>query len=63
MVKNPPVCRRRRFDPWVGRGDPLEKSMATHSSVLPWRIHGQRSLVGCGPWGRERAAATTMMMK
>ena len=24
--------------------DPLEKGMATHSSLLAWRIHGQRSL-------------------
>ena len=39
----------------------LEKEMATHSSVLAWRIpwmekpgesHGWRSLVGCSPWGR-----------
>ena len=26
--------------------DPLEKRMATHSSILAWRSHGQRSLVG-----------------
>ena len=25
--------------------DDLEKQMATHPSVLAWRIHGQRSLV------------------
>ena len=25
--------------------------MATHSSILAWKIHGQRSLVGCSPWG------------
>ena len=25
----------------------LEKEMATHSSILAWRIQGQRSLVGC----------------
>ena len=25
----------------------LEKEMATHSSVLAWRIPGMRSLVGC----------------
>ena len=28
----------------LGQKDPLEKGMATHSSVLAWRIHGQRSL-------------------
>ena len=31
--------------------DPLEKEMATHSGTLAWKIHGQRSLVGCSPWG------------
>ena len=25
--------------------------MATHSSVLAWSPHGQRSLAGCSPWG------------
>ena len=27
--------------------DPLEKEMATHSSILAWEIHRPRSLVGC----------------
>ena len=26
--------------------DPLGEGIATHSSVLAWRIHGQRSLAG-----------------
>ena len=30
----------------------LEKEMATHSSVLVWRIPGTGSLVGCRLWGR-----------
>ena len=30
----------------------LEKAMAPHSSTLAWKIQGQRSLVGCSPWGR-----------
>ena len=30
----------------------LEKEMATHSSVLAWRIPGTGSLVGCHLWGR-----------
>ena len=29
----------------------LEKEMATHSSVLAWRISGTGSLVGCRLWG------------
>ena len=39
--KEPPCQSRwhekRRFDPWVGQ-DPLEKGMATHSSIFAWRI-------------------------
>ena len=31
--------RRPRFDLWVGK-IPLEKRMATHSSILAWRIPG-----------------------
>ena len=30
--------------------DTLEKEMKTHSSILAWRIPGQRSLVGCHLW-------------
>ena len=30
-------CKRRGFDPWVGK-ILLEKGMATHSSILAWRI-------------------------
>ena len=30
----------------LGQEDPLEKEMATHSSVLPWKSHGWRSLTG-----------------
>ena len=29
---------------FLGWEDPLEKEMATHSSVLVWRTHAQRSL-------------------
>ena len=30
-----------------GLEDPLEKGMATHSSILAWRIHGLYSPQGC----------------
>ena len=36
----------------------LEKKMATHSSVLAWRIPGQGSLVGCHLWGRAESDTT-----
>ena len=32
--------------------DPLEKEMATLVALLG-KSHGQRSLVGCSPWGRK----------
>ena len=37
MVKNPPAMR----ETWVeslGWEDPLEEGMATHSTILAWRI-------------------------
>ena len=36
----------------------LEKEMATHSSVLAWRIPGTGCLVGCHPWGRTKSDTT-----
>ena len=36
----------------------LEKEMATHSSVLAWRIPGSGSLVGCHLWGRTESDTT-----
>ena len=33
--------------------------MAPHSSTLAWKIHGQRSLVGCSPWGHEESDSTS----
>ena len=36
----------------------LEKEMATHSSVLAWRIPGRGSLVGCRLWGRTESDTT-----
>ena len=34
--------------------DPLEEEMATHSSILAWEIHGQRSRVGLQAMGSQR---------
>ena len=36
----------------------LEKAMATHSSVLAWRIQGRGSLVGCRLWDRTKSDTT-----
>ena len=36
----------------------LEREMATHSSILAWRIPGWWSLVGCRLWGRTELDTT-----
>ena len=56
-VKNLPAMQ----DTWVqslGGEDPLKRGMATHSSMLAWRIHGQRSLAGYSPWGCKESDTT-----
>ena len=41
----------------------LEKEMATHSSVLAWRIPGTGSLVGRRLWGRTESDTTEVTQK
>ena len=40
---------RNRFNPWV-KEDPLEQEMATHSSILAWKI----------PWTEEPGCLQSM---
>ena len=42
----------------LGREDPLEKEMATHSNILAWEIPGQRRLVGYSPCGFKELEMT-----
>ena len=42
MVKNLPAMQKTRIQS-LGGEDPLEKGMATHSSIIAWRI----------PWTEE----------
>ena len=53
VVKNPPVMQETQETQVQSLGweDPMEKEMATHSSILAGKSHGQRSLVGYRPWG------------
>ena len=37
MVKNPPAIQETQVQS-LGQEEPLEKGMATHSSILAWRI-------------------------
>ena len=45
MVKTLPTIQETQVQS-LSQEDPLEKGMATHSSILAWRIHGRKSLVG-----------------
>ena len=52
MMKNPPAVQEMR-ETWVrslGQEDPLEEGMATHSSILAWRI----------PWTEEPGGLQTV---
>ena len=53
MVKNLPTMQETQVLS-LGQEDPLEKEIATHSSILVWRAHGQRSLEGYSSWGSKR---------
>ena len=58
--KNPPASTGD-IEAWVrslGQKDPLKEGMAIHSSILAWRIHEQKSLVGYGPQGLKELDTT-----
>ena len=45
--------------PSLGREDPLEKEMVTHSSILAWKITKTEEPGGLySPWGRKESATT-----
>ena len=48
-VKNPPAVQETRVQS-LNREDPLKKGMATHSSILAWRI----------PWTEEPSRIQSM---
>ena len=53
-VKNPPAMWETQVLSLQGE-DPPEKGMATHSCILAWKIHGQRSLAGYSPWSHRES--------
>ena len=57
MVKRLPTMRETRVQS-LGREGLLEKEMATHSSILPGKSQGWRSLVGYSPWGCKESDTT-----
>ena len=50
------TCQCGRLSSVPGREDPLEKGMATHSSVLAWRIPWTEESGGLKSTGSQRAA-------
>ena len=49
------------WETWVrslGQEDPLEKEMATHSSILAWRIPRMEELGGLESTGRKESDTT-----
>ena len=47
---------------FLGLEDPLEEEMGSHSSILPGKVHGQRSLVGYHSWGQNELDMTEQLI-
>ena len=45
----------------LGREVPLEKEMATHSSILAWKIPWMRRPLGYSSWGRKELDMTEQL--
>ena len=52
MVKNLLAMRETQVQS-LDQEDPLEKGMATHSSILAWRIPWTEEPGGYSPWGHR----------
>ena len=52
-VKNPPAMQRTRVQS-LGGEDPLQKRMATHSSILAWKILWTEESGGLQSMGLQR---------
>ena len=52
-MKNPPAMQEMQVRS-LGGEDPLEEGMATHSSILAWRIPGTEEPGGLQSMGSQR---------
>ena len=59
-LKRLPAVRETRVSS-LGQEDPLEKEMATHSSILTWESHGGTSLIGYSPQGCKESDTTELL--
>ena len=50
-------CRRPGFSLWVGK-IPQRRAWQLTPAFLLGKFHGQRSLVGCSPWGQKESDMT-----
>ena len=57
MVKNLPIMWETRVQS-LGREDPLEMEMATHSSILAWKISWTEEPGRYSPWGHKESDPT-----
>ena len=55
MVENPPAMQKMQEMQVqsLGQEDPLEKAMATHSSILAWEVPWTEEPGGLHPWGHR----------
>ena len=53
LVKNLPAVWETHFNPWA-RDDPLQKELATYSSILAWRIPCSQQTGGLQSMGLQR---------
>ena len=60
MGKNQPAVQKTQETrvQSLGWEDPLEEGMATHSSILAWRIPWTEELADYSPWGRKELDMT-----
>ena len=56
-VKNTPAVQETRVQS-LGWEDPLEKEIQDTPVSWPGKSHGQRSQVGCSPWGHKKVDMT-----
>ena len=60
MVKNPPAMKENQVKS-LGQEDPLEKEMATHSSVLSWKIAWTEEPGGIQSLGSRESDMTSQL--
>ena len=53
-------CERLGFNPWRGK-IPWRREWCPHPVFLPGKYQGQRSLVGCNPWGCKESDKTVQL--